>query len=246
MTPIDVVILAAGRGSRLAELGDDRPKWLLDVAGRTIADRQLAALGLLEAPSLRSVTVVTGHAVEAVEELSLPARHALLHNVDYLTYNNWFSVLHALRALPEDARVVVMNGDLCAAPEWLAAFLEDCTKTEHQGQLAIDFARELTEESMKVAMTPAGDLRTIGKHPFPDPVGEYVGLLMATGGVLTALRAQLEEFCLRPEDAQQGYEGAVGRTAAAGTAWHLWATPSSAWVEIDDSADLAKAAAVVG
>jgi choline kinase len=246
MTPIDVVILAAGRGSRLAELGDDRPKWLLDVAGTTIADRQLAALEQLRPGTLRSVTVVTGHAAEALKALELPQGHNLLHNADYLTYNNWYSVLVALRALPDDARVVVMNGDLCASPEWIGAFLEDCASTGQEGQLAIDFARDLTEESMKVSMDPAGNLHTIGKHPFAEPVGEYVGLLMATGSVLAAFRAQLEAFCLDADHAQQWYEGAVGLTAAAGTPWHLWSTPSSAWVEIDDGADLARAASLVG
>jgi choline kinase len=41
---IHLVVLAAGRGRRLGALGDDTPKWLLDVAGATLADRQLAAV----------------------------------------------------------------------------------------------------------------------------------------------------------------------------------------------------------
>lgn len=245
MKPIDVVVLAAGRGSRLAELGDDRPKWLLDVAGRTIADRQLAALELLPDGALRSATVVTGHAAGALRDLALPSTHRVLHNEDYLTYNNWYSVLLALRHLPDDARVVVVNGDLCASPEWLAAFLLNCTSTDQEGQLAVDLERVLTAESMKVSRTESGNLSTIGKHAFPDPVGEYVGMLLASGSVLGSFRQQLEDFCGAPEHAQQWYEGAVGLTAAAGTPWYLWPTPGSAWVEIDDSADLAQATAVV-
>ena len=238
MTQLDVVVLAAGRGSRLAEVGDDRPKWLLEVGGRTIADRQLAALREVPDGVVRSTTVVTGHAAHAVPALR---GVRLLHNERYLELNNWYSVLLALRALPDDGRVVVMNGDLCAPPAWIAAFLTACAETPEEGALAIDFDRTLTEESMKVAAGAADDLRTIGKHEFPGPVGEYVGLLMASGSVLTALRAQLERFTASPADAQQWYEGAVGRTAAAGVRWHLWPTPGSEWVEIDDPADLARA-----
>ena len=246
MHKLDVVVLAAGRGSRLAAVGDERPKWLLEVAGRSIASRQLEALDLVGSDVLRSVTVVTGHAADAVRGTDLGDAVGLLHNDLYLTYNNWYTVLLALRSLPEDARVVVMNGDLCASPEWIAGFLTDCTTTEHEGQLAIDFDRTLTDESMKVSRDDDGALRTIGKHAFPSPVGEYVGLLMASGSVLEDFRACLERFAQDEADAQQWYEGAVGVTAGTGTRWHLWSTPSSAWVEIDDLADLASAPEVIG
>lgn len=240
MTPLQVVVLAAGRGSRLASLGDDRPKWLLEVAGRTIAQRQLAALGQLSHAQLAGVTVVTGHAAGALEHLTLP-RGRRLHNPEYERYNNWYSVLCALQELPADARVVVMNGDLCAEPSWLLSFFTHAATTSAEGVLAIDFARPLTEESMKVSATEERTLRTIGKHGFADPVGEYVGLLMATGEVLTHFRAALERFAEDSADAQQWYEGAVGRTAAAGADWELWATPDSSWVEIDNLDDLSAA-----
>lgn len=41
---MQVVILAGGKGTRLAPLTDDKPKALVEVAGRPFADRQLALL----------------------------------------------------------------------------------------------------------------------------------------------------------------------------------------------------------
>jgi choline kinase len=38
------VILAAGRGSRMGSVGDDRPKCLVELEGRPLLDRQIAAL----------------------------------------------------------------------------------------------------------------------------------------------------------------------------------------------------------
>jgi L-glutamine-phosphate cytidylyltransferase len=38
------LILAAGRGSRMGSLGDDRPKCLVELDGRPLLDRQIAAL----------------------------------------------------------------------------------------------------------------------------------------------------------------------------------------------------------
>jgi hypothetical protein len=69
---------------------------------------------------------------------------------------------------------------------------------------------------MKVALGPDGRLARIGKVDVADPVGEYVGMLAARGGVLRALRARLEEFVDRPEAANEWYEGAIGRTAPTG------------------------------
>ena len=50
----------------------------------------------------------------------------------------------------------------------------------------------------------------------------------------------------RPEAAGEWYEGAIGRTAAAGVAWQIWAMPAGGWVEIDDDADLEAAESLVG
>ena len=38
------LILAAGRGSRMGRLGDERPKCLVELAGHPLLERQVAAL----------------------------------------------------------------------------------------------------------------------------------------------------------------------------------------------------------
>jgi len=237
-----VVILAAGRGSRLGTLGSQTPKWLLDVGGQVLAERQLAAIAA--GPPVASVRVVTGHAAPAIEAF-LAARGSsatTVHNEDYARLNNWYSVLLALRSIEApEARVVVVNGDLFAEPDSITAFLADVAATDAEALMAVDLERELTDESMKVEVTPDGCLEQIGKLPFGRPAGEYVGMLMARGGVLADYRAALEAFEGRPEADDEWYEGAVGRTAAAGAAWVIWPMPSGRWVEIDDDADLAAA-----
>lgn len=237
--PVHVVVLAAGRGSRLGTVGDDTPKWLLEVQGRTIADRQLE--GIRDAgDAVASVRVVVGHAGEAIErELALRDEPVgVVRNPEYAEINNWWSVLRAIRELPEQGPIVVMNGDLLVSPAHVTAFLRAAAEGDADGLLAVDLARELTDESMKVARRPDGTLERIGKVDIDAPVGEYIGILLARGPVLHAFRDRLATFEGHDEHRNEWYEGAVGRTAAEGTAWHVWPLPDSDWVEIDDDADL--------
>jgi choline kinase len=243
MTParVHVVILAAGRGSRLGALSHSTPKWLLEVGGATIADRHLAAV------DGASALVVTGHACERIEAFvgsRGDSEVRLVHNPEYARLNNWYSLLVGLRSLPcgEDDRVVVLNADLFAEPDWISAFLRASAVTREESLIAVDVERELTDESMKVSVKPSSNggpqlLERIGKVGVDEPVGEYVGMLMARGRVLAALRRTLESFVGRPAAVDQWYEGAVGITALDGEPWSVWATPSGAWVEIDDDGD---------
>jgi choline kinase len=193
---------------------------------------------------------VTGHAAEAVERFLAERPHlgaTTLFNPDFARLNNWWSVLLALRALPgPDARLVLLNGDLLVEPTALARFLADAATTEAEGLLAVDLARDVTDESMKVELDAGEALEAIGKVGISRPAGEYVGLLMARGDVLARLRAALEAFVGRPEAVDEWYEGAIGRTVREGARWGVWPMPDGRWVEIDDDDDLAVAVELVG
>jgi choline kinase len=231
---LDVVVLAAGRGSRLGPLGEETPKWLLDVGGTTIAARQLAGIAAARASTIR---VVTGHAAGAIERFAAGRPDLrLVHNPRYADRNNWFSVFLALRDIGDTERVVVFNGDLCAEPDWFTRFLLDAASTPRDALIAVDLKRALTNESMKVAAR-AGALQAIGKTGVAAPVGEYVGMLMARGAALARLRAALEALERTPAAADAWYEQAVAETVRAGVRWQIWPTPDSRWVEIDDGRD---------
>jgi choline kinase len=241
-----VVVLAAGRGSRLGALGDRTPKWLLPIGGRTLADRQLAGMALA-ADHVASVSVVVGHAASAIgDELAGRAENVrIVMNLEWAELNNWWSLLRALRELPDDGPVAVLNADLLADDESVAAFLESAAQGSGEGLLAVDLDKKLTDESMKVSLTADGLLHRIGKVAVDDPAGEYVGMLAVRGRALRRLREVLEGFVGRPEAANEWYEGAIGRTAAEGTAWRVWGMPTGSWVEIDDDRDLEHAESLV-
>jgi choline kinase len=249
---LEIVVLAAGRGSRLGRLGDDTPKWLLDVAGATIAERQLAGIAAAAQRlpgAVSGVRVVTGHAAQEIDAFAAAHPHhrlGLLHNSEWARRNNWFSVLLALRASVPWRRVVVMNGDLCAEPAWIASFLVAAATTDSESLLAVDSVRPVTDESMKVAVHPhdPAALRAIGKVGVSEPIGEYVGMLMARDATLARFHATLEGFERTPDARDEWYERAVAITAAEGARWQTWSTPDSRWVEIDDDRDHGAAVAL--
>jgi choline kinase len=88
------LILAAGRGSRLGKFTVDRPKCLVDIDGKSLLDRQVAAL---RAAGADEVGVVTGWCAGAFEGTGLPT----FHNPDWAD--------------------TTMVGSLAAAQDWLLA-----------------------------------------------------------------------------------------------------------------------------
>jgi NDP-sugar pyrophosphorylase family protein len=58
------VILAAGRGSRMGHLGDDRPKCLVELEGKPLIERQIAAL---RRGGVDEIGVVRGYRAEMID-----------------------------------------------------------------------------------------------------------------------------------------------------------------------------------
>ena len=106
------VILAAGRGSRLAPLTDTMPKPLVPVGGRPIIATILDALN---AAGISSITIVRGYCGAAFDALHERYPHlACIDNPDWMTANNISSIALAGRAgLLADSYVI--EGDLYVA-----------------------------------------------------------------------------------------------------------------------------------
>ena len=85
------VVLAAGRGSRLLSLTDDRPKGLVEVDGRALVEWQLDAL---RGGGVESLAIVTGYRQQDYDRFSVRT----LHNPRWAETNMVASMLCALEA----------------------------------------------------------------------------------------------------------------------------------------------------
>jgi choline kinase len=233
------LVLAAGPGRRLLPLTEERPKTLLPLGdGRTILELAVANLA---ASGLERVAVVTGFAAGRIEELvpGLEARHGvgidLVHNDRAEEWNNAYSLWLARDVFAEGALLV--NGDTVHPPS-----VEE-TLLAGRGPdvlLAVDQAKTLGEEEMKVVLAADGRLERIAKNVDPASAhGEYIGLALIEPGSAKALADALETTWRR--DPSLYYEDGFQELADRGG--DVRATPIGDvdWVEVDDHADLARA-----
>jgi choline kinase len=244
-SPLHVVVLAAGVGSRLSGT-QTRPKWLTEVAGTTIADNQLAGIDLLDHDV--ELDILTGHqASQVAARVAQRAGTTTVHNRQYAELNNWFSVLVALQHRKDAGRegaLVIVNSDLWAPSTWFTAALTAVASAATPA-LVVDTERPLTDEAMKVS-AHSGRATAIGKVGVADPVGEYTGVLSVPAADVAVFEKALSSFVNDPDRANAWYEHAVDVTFGMGLEWSLVEAPSSTWVEIDDDNDLAIATRLAG
>ena len=113
------MIAAAGLGSRL---GLGRPKCLLEIAGKSLLERQLELLG--NVPDLR---IVVGFEETQVIEAAVRIRPDIIfvRNAAYRTTTTLTSYALGARGLKDPC--LFMDSDILFEPESFGAFLGDCT-----------------------------------------------------------------------------------------------------------------------
>jgi L-glutamine-phosphate cytidylyltransferase len=171
------VILAAGAGTRLRPLTDNRPKCLIEMEGVSLLDRQRA---VLTSAGISEIFVVTGFLANQIASKG----YRTFHNPDYSTTNMVESLFRARLCLSGDRDLLIAYGDIVYEPRVLDALLR-CSAPVC---VAVDKAwRPFWEVRMA---QPLQDLETLkldrhgriielGKRPksYDDIEGQYIGLI---------------------------------------------------------------------
>ncbi len=232
---LSAVILAAGRGARLAPLTDRRPKCLLPVGGRAILDRQLDALtraGVCE------VAVITGHAADAIEA-HLAGRPGVrsVRNVSHSTADNLASC-HAARDHFTGEASLLLNGDTLFED----GVLDDLLAAEPVPiVIAIDRKPHYDADDMKI-MTTDTRLRRIGKD-LAQADGEAIGITLLRGAGRALFLRHVAALLTAPGGERALYPEALDALAAQGQV-SVRSIHGRRWIEIDTPHDLAAAEAL--
>ena len=120
--PVDVVVMAAGKGTRMKS---SKPKVLHRLGGRALAQHVIDTAARVSA---RSVVVITGHGAEVVEAgLFAPDSLTLSYVRQEPQLGTGHAVQQALPVLPDDGVTLVLSGDVpLTRPETLQALLDLC------------------------------------------------------------------------------------------------------------------------
>lgn len=140
---IRALILAAGLGTRLAPLTNDRPKSLVEVNGQPILFKQID--NLLE-NGVHNITIVSGYKAEMLEK-TVHGRYPeiqIIESVDYASTNNMYSAYIAREAVA-GYDFLMMNADVFFDASVIAALLA----FKEENAIVTDIGTYF-EESMKV------------------------------------------------------------------------------------------------
>ena len=181
------LILAAGLGTRLAPLTDDRPKSLVPVNGKPILFQQIDSL---RANGVQDITVVSGYKADVLAGAvrgTYPFVR-ILENREYAETNNMYSAYLARDAMGRDG-FLMMNADVFFDASVIAALL----KFPAGNAIVTDVGNWL-EESMKVVLAD-GRLTRISKAiPKEEALGASIDVYKFDAGGGAAFFAKCAEF----------------------------------------------------
>jgi choline kinase len=163
------IILAAGRGGRLARVTADLPKCLARVGRTTLIERQIQTL---RECGITRISVITGHRSEHVRRVCGTGID-FVHNADYASTNSLYSLWLARRLLR--GGFIVLNCDVLFHPQLLL----DLLGVGSGDALLVaprDAGTRYSEEEMKVRVR-AGQVVDIAKTiPDGEADGENIGI----------------------------------------------------------------------
>ena len=242
MANMTALILAAGYGSRIAEVTTD-PKSLLKINGKALMDWHFDAL---KSVGIHNVVVVTGYKREMLESYLLKFKSDFdLHfaiNDDYKVKGNTYSFLYGLEKTKGD--FLLFDADLIYDPKILKAFIEDKIKNQILvGESSIDdieSAKTMVDANGFVRMTI--DKRAVSaqereKFKF---VGEAMGILKFSSDYRDDMHLACKSFLSDEKNISKNWEHVMNEFLLTHD-MSVHQSVSDRWVEIDNKEDLDRA-----
>ena len=231
------IILAAGRGSRMKDLTDERPKCLVELRGRALLDWQLDAL---RAAGITEIAIVTGYKRELLADRGL-----FEFNNARWAETNMVSSLACAQAWLEVAPCIVSYSDIFYSSMAVQSLMT-C-----QACLAVTYDPNWLElwkqrfgdpllDAETFRLTSENCLAEIGNKPtsVDEVQGQYMGLLRFTPeGLAEVLRIRAE---LKYEQCEKMHmTGTLQKVIDAGRIAIAAVPYTGEWGEVDSAKDLA-------
>jgi choline kinase len=172
-----VLILAAGEGTRLRPLTNDKPKCMVPLLGTSLIERQIACL---KRHNISDIHVATGYRADQIEALGYPTSF----NERYDKTNMVSTLFCATDFIDKDGDLIIAYGDIVYNDENLQTLLS----CDDDIALMIDKKwRDLwslrlenpLDDAETLVMNDTGHVTELGKKPknYDRIQGQYTGLI---------------------------------------------------------------------
>lgn len=236
------IILAAGQGTRLAPHTDDRPKCLVELAGKSLLSRQLAVLA---EEGIDEILLVGGYRADQLAAWP----HTLVVNHDFASTNMVHSLFCAQCALDGSDDVLIAYSDIVYEARVLRALLAapgDIAVAVNTDWRALWQSRmdDPLSDAESLVMAPDGRLQEIGRKAtdYAQIEGQYMGLIKVVAAQAPKLARVFDDMAHLPR-----YAGAAhGNMYLTDFLQHLcdldWPVHGvkigGGWLEVDSVEDL--------
>ena len=196
------LILAAGQGTRLRPLTDDKPKCLVPLLGKSLLERQTHTL---KQAGIDNIQVATGYRSDQIEKLGFP----ISINPYFAETNMVESLFCCLAFIREEGDLIIAYGDIVYQSNNLKALL-DC-----DDEIALMIDRKWKDlwslrlenpldDAETLIMDSSGYITELGRKPqnYEQIEGQYTGLIKIRSDKL----AELEKF-YNQLDRSAAYDG---------------------------------------
>lgn len=233
------VHLAAGKGTRLRPITDDRPKPLVELGGTSLLERNVETL---REGGIDDQLVVTGYLAERIETLG----YETVHNDEYDVTDMVYSLFCARERFPTDRDLVVSYGDIIYERRVVDALLASdagvaVVVDREWRRLWEDRFDEPLDDAETLRVDDHGQIAEIGGETdeIEDIEGQYVGLIKVDADRVESFVRRYSEL----EDAQEDAHASVEMTAFLQSliddGWDVEAVSiEGGWLEIDTIDDL--------
>lgn len=230
---MQAIIMAAGKGSRLGNLTEGKPKSFAEIKGRKLIEYNLK---LLQNYGVDDIVIVTGYRCEDFEELTKDMKNVrLVYNPFYEMVNVLGSFYMGMEMLQDD--FVYLHADTLCAPE----IMEKLIKLDADVLLPVDY-KECDDEAMKVRSENGQIVEITKKMSLDVAEGEFIGICSFKKEVIPALKAKTKQL-LKEKAFLEYFESAIQRLIDEETfSIQAFPTEDAFWAEIDFIEDYERAA----
>ena len=188
------LILAAGQGTRLRPLTDDKPKCLVPLLGRSLLQRQVDTL---KESGIFDIHVATGYRADQIEALGFSTSR----NLRFAETNMVATLFSALPFIQQEGDLIIAYGDIVYQKDNLEALL----RCDDEIALMIDAGwralwalrlEDPLEDAETLQMDSNGYVTELGKKPsgYDQIEGQYTGLIKIRSDKLADLVAFYDQM----------------------------------------------------